>query len=49
MPYDERLEIRLSAEEKALAKKAAHRREMTLAQFLRIVIKEASEFYVKQP
>jgi uncharacterized protein (DUF1778 family) len=48
MTYTERLEIRVTPEEKALLKKAAHRREMTLAQFTRTVLKEAAEFYVKQ-
>lgn len=47
MPYTERLEIRLAPEDKELVKKAAHRREMSLAEFIRAVLKEAAEFYVK--
>lgn len=47
MPYTERLEIRLSPDEKALVKKAAHAREMTLAEFIRETLRQASEFYVK--
>ena len=48
MTYSERIEVRVTPEEKALLKKAAHRREMTLAEFTRTVLKEAAKFYVEQ-
>lgn len=41
------ISIDVDEETWALVKKAAHRKEMTLAQFVRLTLKEAAEFYVR--
>lgn len=38
--------VRVDDELYEIVKKAAHRREMTLAQFVRTTLKEAADFYV---
>lgn len=40
--------VRVDPELYTLVKKAAHTRELSLADFVRLTLKEASEFYVKQ-
>ena len=46
MTYSERLEIRLTEEEKALIVKAAFKREMKLSEFIRTTLREAAKYYV---
>lgn len=47
-PYTERIEVRIDPETKALVKRAAHRKEQTVAEFIRETLRKAAEFYVGQ-
>lgn len=47
MPYTERIDIRLTEEEKALIVKAAFKTEMKLSEFTRKMLVAAAEHYVK--
>ena len=40
--------VKVDADLYALVKSAAHRRELSIAEFVRTTLKEAAEFYVQQ-
>jgi uncharacterized protein (DUF1778 family) len=42
------LAIKITPELHQLIRKAAHRREMSLAAFVRLTLKEAAEFYARE-